>query len=99
MTTALPSARPAWAVTMWADDTAIYVELPVKGGPPYITKFPLTEGGLSKALNLLHTRRVESHGGFTHDPAHPNVTYAWNRPGTPAQRATAHALLKKSGII
>lgn len=57
MTTFAPSAKPAWAVVAWCDDRAIYIELPCKEGPPYIQKFDLTEGGLSKALHMMKDAR------------------------------------------
>lgn len=53
----LDTARPPYAVTMWSDDNWIYVELPVKGMVPYITKFAFTEGGLGKALYVLRNAR------------------------------------------
>lgn len=49
-----PTGRPAWAVTAWTDDNNIFIELSGQHGP-YITKYPLSEGGLSKALYLMRS--------------------------------------------
>lgn len=46
------TGRPAWAVCAWADDNNIYIELSGVHGP-YISKYPLSEAGLSKALHLM----------------------------------------------
>lgn len=48
------TARPAWAVTAWATDNDIFIELSGVHGP-HISKFPLSEAGLSKALNLMRS--------------------------------------------
>jgi len=51
---------PPHAITMWLIDNAIIAALPMsKGGPPYLMKLPLSEGGLAKALNLLRERKAE----------------------------------------
>lgn len=44
---------PPWARRMWYDAEAIYLEMPVVGHPPIIMKYPATEGGLTKALNMM----------------------------------------------
>lgn len=98
MTTAAPSFRPPYAVIAWADDVAVYVELPRKP-IPYIMKFPLTEAGLSKALNVMRVRhRQEPTRYGNYKLPEPAVT----RP-TPkfsdATRETARAILKKQGLI
>lgn len=49
------SAAPINALRMWSDGRRLLVELP----GPYIVAFSLTEGGLSKALNLLRDRRYD----------------------------------------
>lgn len=77
MTTYDHTARPAWAVTAWCDDRFIYIELPVKDGPPYIQKFSLTEGGLSKALHMMRDARakhpVAPHYSFLALDSHPKI--------------------------
>lgn len=50
--TVATTGAPAWAVVCWADDNNIYIELRGVHGP-YITKYPLSESGLSKALFLM----------------------------------------------
>lgn len=103
-----PSPIPPHAVTMWTDDRSIFVALPLtKGGPPYITSYPLHEGGLSAAINILRKRRAEvaSEGNlldFTSVP-HPAIKrskaqeklYAETTEG---QRANAMRVLARLGI-
>lgn len=43
-------SRPSWAASIWTDPQNIYLMLPKSG---HVSKLPLTEGGLSKALKLL----------------------------------------------
>jgi len=51
---------PPHAVTMWTDGRDIYVALPMtKGGTPFITRYSLSEGGLSKALEVLKAKAKE----------------------------------------
>lgn len=51
---------PLHALTVWADDHDIFVSIPTAAGSqPYISKYPLTEGGLSKAISILKVRRKE----------------------------------------
>ncbi len=106
---ALP--RPAWAVTMWSDDHDIFVELPMTGGGvPYIMRYPLTEGGLSRALEVLRIRKRETVLPTMDQPA--NYTLPRHQPQvklsktqerlhaetTEAQRDNARRLLAKLGI-
>lgn len=102
-----PSPIPPYAVTMWTDGRDIFVALPLTaGGPPYITRYPLAEGGLTAALNVLRKRRAEvaSEGNlldFTQ--AHPLVkrSKAQERlyaETTESQRANAMAVLARLGI-
>lgn len=100
--TAAPYARPAWAVTAWVDDVAVYVELPGSAGLPYITKYPLTEGGLSTALNLMRQAHHQASGGRRYTIPTDGVAKPSNvksPAGTPSQRANALALLRKHKII
>lgn len=53
---------PPHAVLCWIDDLAVYVELPCTDGTFHRLTFPLSENGLSRALNLLRSRpKPESH--------------------------------------
>lgn len=97
---ALSTARPTHAVIMWSDDRNIYVELPTTLGVPYVTKYPLNEGGLTKALNILKTRYEEA-------PSHEKnyvAPVAFTNNGKPPvqtseQRAVAHNVLRKLGLL
>lgn len=52
---------PPYAITCWTNGTDIFVALPMTaGGTPYITKYPLNEGGLSMALAVLRKQQKES---------------------------------------
>lgn len=75
---AASSARPAWAVTAWTDNNAVYIELPSKTGVPYIQKFALSDGGLSKALSLMRSlhRTIEPLGGDYQIPLNPGIKKA-----------------------
>lgn len=105
MTHATSTAAPPWAVTCWSDDYAIYIELPVKGGPPYVASFPHTEGGLSKALytmrSLYQKLGVERVGkAQVLDTSWPHPKIVGPKPsGTDAERESARAALKKLGIF
>lgn len=104
------SFRPPHAIIMWSDDNNVYVELPMKDKslPGYVMKFPLNEGGLSQALNLLRKPR-ESIRPTAAQPAnytiphHPAVKSSPARDKlyaetTEAQRESARAVLAKLGI-
>lgn len=96
----LTTYRPPHAVTMWADDTRIFVELPATSGPAFITTFELTEGGLEKALYILKQRHRETGAKPTKLRQDPRVkTKTSASPGTDEQRAAARAVLKKMGIV
>lgn len=103
---------PPHAVTMWEGDHDIFVALPMsKGGAPYITRFPKTEGGMRQALQCLHKRAEEKL-----QPAGINGTFHYEAPKeqpqvrvskaqerlyaetTPEQRENARRLLAKLGI-
>lgn len=47
---------PPEAVLCWCNDTHIYIAIPATdpAKPPYVTSYAKTEGGLSKALSILH---------------------------------------------
>lgn len=113
MTTFAPSAAPPHSLKIWIDRTpggprfsgAIYVEYPVKDGPPFIQAYPLDQSGLGCALasmieNWQANHPVPAISSKAASPAkHPLVKEAKPRPGTEAQRANTHALLKKLGLI
>lgn len=103
---------PPYAVTMWTNDREIFVAMPMSaGGQPFIISFPLNEGGLSKALEILRKRPKEVILPTTDQPA--NYTKPPNQPQvklskaqeklhaetTPEQRASAQELLRKLGLV
>lgn len=103
-----PTAAPPWAATMWSDDHAIYIEFPVKGGPPYVTEFPLSEGGLAKALYTMRSLHQKLAPVYTGDrphaiakpPRHPMVkTKSVGESYTDAQRENAREVLRKLRLI
>jgi hypothetical protein len=96
---------------MWLTDHDIIALLPMKaGGAPYMMKFPLNEGGLMKALELLRERKhdvlspLEAQALYN-PPKHPpqvSVSKAQERlyaETTPEQREKAQALLRRLGMI
>ena len=103
---------PKFAVTMWSSDTDIFVALPMtKGGTPYVTRYPVNEGGLSHALEVLKKRRrevltptMEQPANYTVPKVQPQVRLSkmqeklYNET-TPAQREAAQALLHKLGLV
>lgn len=106
-----PKPTPPHAITMWLTDHDIIAALPMTaGGDPYLMKFPLSEGGLMQALELLKKRKHEvlsptDAAELYSPPAHPpqvRPTKAQERlysETTPEQRAKAQELLKKMGIV
>jgi len=103
---------PPYAVTMWTNDIEIFVAMPMtKGGQPFIISFPLNEGGLSKALEVLRRRPKEvvlptsaQPANYTKPPQQPQVKL--NRyqeklyaETTPEQRQAAQELLRKLGLV
>lgn len=100
MTTYASTGRPAWAVIAWVDDNAVYIELPTDT-VPYISKFPLTEAGLSKALGLMRDARRKqaiTHSGgqrilFERHPKLPKPV------ATDEQRQAVRGILKRMKII
>lgn len=94
--------RPPWAVVAWADEANVFIELPVKDGPPYIQRFPITEGGLGKALKVMidaHFRFKKAGAptrSFTMDD-HPKIRRTRAKPTyTEEQRERALQLLRRS---
>lgn len=104
MTEAAKYFRPPWAVVAWADAEAVYVELPMEP-VPYIQRFPLTEGGLSKALRTLRDLTPPPPVGSAKFTLPPRTSLPVPRgkrpkrpPLSPERRATILNLLKKSGL-
>lgn len=101
---------PPYAVQMWRDDNHIYVALPMTaGGIPYITRYPVNEGGLSSALDVLRKRRrevlspTEAQALYTLPTHQPQVKLSkaqetLHRETTPDQRERARLLIEKMGL-
>ena len=91
---------PAWAVTCWCDDQFVYVALPVKNAAPLIQKFPLTEGGMTKAINILRVQRQTLSKGRVHKVSSPPITrYGPLKPLADKDRAKVLAAMRKAGIL
>jgi hypothetical protein len=113
MTHQLPTAHPSWAIITWIDDNHIYAEIPSSMGNPYITKFPITEGGLSQALNFLRKRyelAPSAEKDYTKPPVEPGyvcqsagASVVYRRQNkvvqTDTERATALNVLRKLGLV
>jgi len=92
------TGRPPWAVTAWVDTTAVYIELPMKaGGQPYIVTYPLSEGGLAKALSFMALQYQEKDGYKMTLPKHPETKYA--KGMRESRREYALTALTALGII
>lgn len=94
------SPIPSHAVTLWCDDLNIYAIIP--GPTPHVTKFPRSEGGLTKALHLLRTKYDElptASRNYTAPPA--NVSLRNGKPPVQndEQRTHALAVLRKMGVV
>jgi hypothetical protein len=102
---------PPHAITMWLTDHDIIALLPMKnGGPAYMMKFPLNEGGLMRALELLQQRKhevlspTEALDAFDPPKTQPQVRVSKAQERlyaetTPEQRDAAQALLRKLGLV
>lgn len=103
---------PPYAVTMWTNDREIFVAMPMTaGGQPFIISFPLNEGGLTKALEVLRKRPKEvilptaqAPANYTKPPVQPQVKLSkasekLHAETTPEQREAAQALLRKLGLV
>lgn len=87
--TRAPSAAPTNAVMCWTDDRSVYVEVPgPEGGAVFA--FPLHEGGLSKALNLLRAQRYDFGGK-------PLVAMPKALPT--ARQSLTESILRRRGMI
>ena len=103
---------PPYAVTMWTNDREIFVAMPMtRGGIPFIMSFPLNEGGLTKALEVLRKRPKEvvlptaaAPANYTKPPTQPQVRVSKAQERlyaetSPEQREAAQALLRKLGLV
>src|SRR5258706_13553871 len=53
------SDHPIWAPYIWYDPRNLYLEFPSRPGQPAATlTFPLTEGGLAKALKQIRSNPI-----------------------------------------
>ena len=96
------SAAPPYAATIWIDHMNLYMELKaVDGGPPYIATYALSEGGLSKALRMMHDLHVTNTplGGNYQIPFNPMIKKASINNFSADQREAARAVLRKLGIV
>lgn len=100
----LSAYYPPDAVMMWSDHNHVYVGVPsTSGGPMWVTKYPLTEGGLSKALAVLRkpeahicgTRAPEMKASPLREPKLSKDAVKFNE----AQRSATRELLRKRGIL
>lgn len=91
------TGRPSWAHWMWCDDNNIYIELDGMHGP-YITCYPLSEGGLTKALHLMRDAKKKAPQPMVYQ--RPGVVIGYKPKGdySERQREQAREILKKMGI-
>lgn len=89
------TARPAHAISIWADNRSIYAELSGAHGP-YVTAYPRDSLGLSKLLDLLFTKSKESGEVYIR----PGVVAEYKPKGdfSEAQRERTRELLKRLKI-
>lgn len=101
---------PPHAITMWLTDHDIVALLPMRNGStPYMMKFPLNEGGLMRALELLRQRKHEVLSPteakvFDVPRVQPQVRLSkaqerLHSETTQEQRDNAQALLRKLGLV
>src|SRR5437762_746709 len=90
------TGRPANAVSIWADNRSIYIELAGQHGPCIIS-YTRDSIGLAKILELLFARTKEYSGEVY---VRPGVVAAYRPKGdfNEAQRERAREVLKKLGI-
>lgn len=102
---------PPNAAVCWVDDRYVYVATPM-GLEQYIQTFPLTEAGLSKALNVLKVRYESLPPGNVFTPIRqpePRVRIAKRWSGEPSKRKqepmtkeradAVMEILKKRGML
>lgn len=94
------TSAPPYAVRIWTDPTSIYVEHPMKdGSSSYISRYPLSEGGLAKAIAFMSTlhEATPSPVRYSHATTQPPVRRFSNF--TENQRDMATSILRKLKII
>lgn len=89
--------HPPHAVLLWSDTDRIFASLPSKTGAPVILTFSHTEGGLSKALDLLKSRAKRSRSPRSAPP--PMGATAGVLTIAERQTANGLAVLKKLGML
>ena len=94
-TTVLRTFAPPYAPRVWIEGLDLLVELPAAdGGLPYIVKYPVTEAGLSKAINILRVRATQK------PIARERSADKFVPDTTPAERRNAaREVLKKMGLV
>jgi hypothetical protein len=101
------TGHPPWARMMWYDAEAVYLEMPVKDSHPIIMKYPFTDAGLFKALQMM--KKVYDSAGPHRDKNGWNLDHPIikrEREGakpkpvlTTESRGVARAILRKLGMI
>lgn len=95
--TAASTARPAATAIAWATKDAIFVEIPCRDGPPYITRYRKTLDGLTAALNILIEH--EELQPRSVPASHPKVNKIDRVPwATQRQREATREILRKLKI-
>ena len=101
---------PPYAVQAWLGDHDVFIALPMtKGGPCYIMRYPISEGGLAQALEVLKRRKhevlspLEAQALYAPPKDQPQVKLSkaqerLRSETTPEQRAKAMALIEKLGL-
>lgn len=51
---------PPYAILSWIEGRDLIVALPLKDGGHYFSRYPLSEGGLSKALHAMQDLRTKT---------------------------------------
>ncbi len=82
--------RPPHAILLWSDENRIYAELPCATGGFYRMEFNLSQGGLSRALDLLKDHRPTPDHRPKYNPP-PTVLKGYS----PKQSALAADLVKR----
>ncbi|TXH43032.1 MAG: hypothetical protein E6Q97_34815 [Desulfurellales bacterium] len=99
---ALPSAAPNHALRIWVDGPApgyYYVEYPAKGQAPFIVSYPLTPQGLATATAAMIDAWQKANPTPRRTASDPRIKRTANPVGSAEQRAMAHGILKKMGIL
>ena len=86
---------PAHAITCWIEGDRIFVAIPCTTGLPLIQAYSVTEGGLTKALNILRSTAKKA-PKVRAAPAGASATTL-----TPDERRSvnAYSILKRRGMV